>query len=265
MKKKGRKTHWLPNRPRAEPETNNPPILTCVLSFLILVAFIATSNNRFFSSEDLLHIMGVSLATPWNIIIYPFAHTGYAHILSNLAVLIAAGAIIERALGKKDLLLLFFFGSFFSAIGFLMITPGYAIVGASAGAISLMSAAFILEPKELLRNVIILAIVSMALVYGIGHLAESRQQEAVAETQKLGQEKAMAIEQNNFVAVQKVEKQIEEKRMEIAQMEEGKRVAETDPNFEIHLFAALFAIIYLFIFSCTVIIIILILSATLIS
>src|SRR3989339_2195468 len=124
------------------------PKLTIALSLIMVIAYLVLSSMLLFADKNNISEFGFSINKMANIINYSFVHSSYAHLFANLAIIIASGIVVESALRKRDFLALFFGGAAFSAIVFCIISPQYNLVGASAGAVSLLGAAIVIDPKK---------------------------------------------------------------------------------------------------------------------
>lgn len=89
---------------------------------------------------------------PWTLITYMFLHNGLFHLLFNMLVLYFFGTALERRVGNRQLLAIFFTAGILSAIGYTFLTqpifnisPG-PMVGASGAIYGVFAALTILEP-----------------------------------------------------------------------------------------------------------------------
>ncbi len=89
------------------------------------------------------------LAThPWTIVTYMFVHGGLWHILFNMLGLYFLGPRVEMRLGGPAFLGLYFVSGISGALLSLLITPGAAIIGASAGVFGVFLAFARYWPRE---------------------------------------------------------------------------------------------------------------------
>jgi len=78
----------------------------------------------------------LSFSTSYSLITHLFVHAGFLHLAVNLGMLMAMGTAIEKTLGVKSFLLLYFVTGILAALSQALVsTSGESIVGAS-GAIS---------------------------------------------------------------------------------------------------------------------------------
>lgn len=100
------------------------------------------------------HVGLVSLFEPWQIVSYAFLHdtNSYAHILLNMYALWAFGSEVERALGSKRFLALYFVSVVVAAAAQLVttaMTGSYGpTVGASGGVFGVLLAFAMLFPHR---------------------------------------------------------------------------------------------------------------------
>jgi Uncharacterized membrane protein (homolog of Drosophila rhomboid) len=123
-------------------------IVLCILSFFLeTVPGIGEIYINAFQFDP------TSLMTkPWTLVTYMFLHTGLIHLLFNMLVLYFFGTALERRVGNKQLLGIFFTAGILSAIGYTFlsrpifnISPS-SMIGASGAIYGVFAALAILEP-----------------------------------------------------------------------------------------------------------------------
>lgn len=67
------------------------------------------------------------------LLVYPFAHIGYFHVISNLISLFGYGSCMEKANGHFSVLFFFLFGVIIGGLGHSFVFPYIGLVGASCG------------------------------------------------------------------------------------------------------------------------------------
>lgn len=82
---------------------------------------------------------------PWSLVTYVFLHADANHILSNLFALVIFGFILERIVGSKNFLLIFFVTGIFSGIVSTFFYP--SVIGASGAIFGIMGALVVIRPK----------------------------------------------------------------------------------------------------------------------
>ena len=87
----------------------NVPKATKNLIAINVIVFIATLINQdFMVSRFALFYPASQFFRPWQIITHMFMHGGFWHILFNMYALYMFGSIIERTIGEKKFLILYF-------------------------------------------------------------------------------------------------------------------------------------------------------------
>ncbi len=82
----------------------------------------------------------------WRVATAPFLHASFVHILSNGAVLLIIGAVLEKLIGRAWMAATFVVSAFAGAAAALMLNPpDLPTVGASGGIVGLLTAAFVLS------------------------------------------------------------------------------------------------------------------------
>lgn len=226
------------------------PIVTSVLCFALLLSFLALSTMLVFGSSQSIEMFKFSLDDLQNIVFYNFVHVDYGHLLVNLAVIIAAGLVIETRLGSRDAATVFFAGSVFSAILFVATSPDFGVLGASAGAVSMLATATAVDTKKSVAFVIATMLLATAGIFIINGYLENRASGLKAEITVLEQSRKSAIEQNDMQLAAQTQQKIEQSTVQISQIREGVELKKRIPSStEIHVFAALFGAAYPFFFA----------------
>ncbi|MBQ1693638.1 MAG: rhomboid family intramembrane serine protease [Bacteroidales bacterium] len=87
----------------------NIPKATKNLIAINIIVFVATLINQdFMVSRFALFYPASQYFRPWQIITHMFMHGGFWHILFNMYALYMFGSIIERTIGEKKFLILYF-------------------------------------------------------------------------------------------------------------------------------------------------------------
>jgi len=124
-------------------------IFLCVISFFLeMVPGIGPLYINSFQFDP-----GSLTTRPWTLVTYIFLHTGLWHLFFNMLVLYFFGTALERRVGNKQLLGIFFTAGILSAIGYTFlsrpifdINPG-PMVGASGAIYGVFAALTVLEPN----------------------------------------------------------------------------------------------------------------------
>ena len=86
----------------------------------------------------------------WQIFTYMFLHAGIIHILFNMLILYFLGTEIERTLGSRNFLVVYFVSGMLGGLGWLLLTadPGIPCIGASGAVFGLLGAYVALFPQR---------------------------------------------------------------------------------------------------------------------
>ncbi|AKB29926.1 hypothetical protein MSSIT_3207 [Methanosarcina siciliae T4/M] len=125
-------------------------IFLCVISFFLeLVPGIGPLYISAFQFDP--HYL---MARPWTLVTYIFLHIGLLHLFFNMLVLYFFGTALERRVGNKQLLGIFFTAGVLSAIGYAFLSqpifniyPNKSVVGASGAVYGVFAALTVLEPN----------------------------------------------------------------------------------------------------------------------
>ncbi len=129
-------------------------IFLCVISFLLEVVLMSVAPNLGYLYMSTFQFDPNSLLTrPWTLVTYIFLHTGLLHLLFNMIVMYFFGTALERRVGNKQLLGVFFTAGILSAIGYTFLSrPIFGIspssmIGASGAIYGVFAALTVLEPN----------------------------------------------------------------------------------------------------------------------
>ncbi|MCK5333447.1 MAG: rhomboid family intramembrane serine protease [Candidatus Aenigmarchaeota archaeon] len=90
------------------------------------------------------------LAMPWTIITSSFMHADLSHLLQNMFALGLFGIILERIIGSKNFLVLYFSGAVMGNIASFFFYPNSLSLGASGAIMAVVGALTMLRPKLVL-------------------------------------------------------------------------------------------------------------------
>ena len=123
-------------------------IALCILSFIVgqMPGIGPSYQSAFEFNPDYI------LAKPWTLVTYIFLHSSFFHLFFNMFVLYFLGTTLEKIIGKKQFLVIFFASGILSALGYSFlsypvfnISPG-PMVGASGAIYGVFAALTMLEP-----------------------------------------------------------------------------------------------------------------------
>lgn len=111
----------------------------CVFVYVLKLIF-----PQFFLSNFAL-VSAQVLVKPWTILTHIFLHADLVHLGYNLFALALFGSILEKQIGSKLFLVVFFAGGIISSIGDVLFYQ--ATIGASGAIFALLGCLAILRPK----------------------------------------------------------------------------------------------------------------------
>ncbi|MEM2932830.1 MAG: rhomboid family intramembrane serine protease [Candidatus Pacearchaeota archaeon] len=127
-------------------------VLTNFLLFLVsmILLYINKSFADYLALKPANILQGKYL---WTIILSMFIHAGFFHLFANMISLIFLGSFLERIIGKKRFIFIYFISGIFASIAFilfsLLIKSEFNVyaVGASGAIFGIAAVIMILTPK----------------------------------------------------------------------------------------------------------------------
>jgi len=86
-----------------------------------------------------------SLSKPWEFVTHMFLHGGFEHIFYNMFALGLFGIILEKLIGGRRFLMIYFAGGVIAGIGAFLFYP--SAIGASGAVFAVMGTLVVLRPK----------------------------------------------------------------------------------------------------------------------
>ena len=127
------------------------PIVTAILIGLQVRVYLASwaPETKAFLQEDLTNWGPAILeqGEVWRLISYGLLHVHFTHLLFNLCFLAYTGYHLERAMGRANLVILFFGSVFAGGLLSMAMAPDRASLGASGGDFGLLAATVIVGWK----------------------------------------------------------------------------------------------------------------------
>ncbi len=80
---------------------------------------------------------GLASGYLWQMVTYMFLHAGVLHILANMLIIYFAGRFVERILGPRKFLTVYFIGGILGGLAQIAFSPAY-LVGASAAGFAIL-------------------------------------------------------------------------------------------------------------------------------
>jgi len=117
-----------------------------VAKIAVIIALVFMLQNVFPDYVDLFVLDSSKIfQQPWSLVTYIFIHGNANHVLSNLFSLVLFGFILEKVVGSKNFLLIFFTAGIFSGIVSLFFYP--SVIGASGAIFGIMGILAVIRPK----------------------------------------------------------------------------------------------------------------------
>jgi len=170
----------------------NKGAIEVLIAANILVFMITLMNPEFVFKMLGLRPVDV-VFKPWTILSNMFVHSGFSHIIFNMIALFFFGLHLERIIGEKEFLKVYFVGGLFASLAYIFTSLVFGLpsplkyaVGASGAVFAVMGVLVVLRPKlTILVNFIfpmplyiwaglytLMAVFSMGSAYGnIAHNA----------------------------------------------------------------------------------------------
>ena len=122
------------------------PIL--VIAALNLALFLATQISQDLIIDLGLWSKGTFLDYPWGIITSMFLHDGFFHLFANMITLYFFGTYLNRLIGSRKFLLVYFGGGILGGIFFVLLAPPLSLaIGASGAVFALGGALAVMMPR----------------------------------------------------------------------------------------------------------------------
>lgn len=112
----------------------------CVLIYLLTLIFPSIT-------ESLLLVSSQVWERPWTLVTHIFLHTSFTHLYFNMLPLALFGSILEKYIGSKNFLIVFFSTGLVSSMGDIIFYP--ATLGASGAVFGLLGALTIIRPRQI--------------------------------------------------------------------------------------------------------------------
>ena len=137
-------------------------VLICVIVFILQHTILTVTEDFLLESTlGLPGIVYVLLQKPWTLITSMFLHGGVTHLLFNVIALALFGSILEKIIGWKRFLILYFVAGIVAGLGSAFLYD--ASLGASGAIFGAMGALGILRPKM----VVYLGFIPMPMIVAV--------------------------------------------------------------------------------------------------
>ena len=134
----------------------------CIIMFILQLLYPFVTNSLVLVSAE-------ALARPWTVLTHVFLHGSVEHLLYNMFALALFGTILEKIIGGRRFLILFFAAGLFSVIGDLAFYN--ATLGASGAIMGILGCLAMLRPRMTVWLFYIpMPMILAAAVWAIGDL-----------------------------------------------------------------------------------------------
>ena len=113
-----------------------------------------------FNSEVAFHY-------PYQFITALFLHATPNHVLENMFALFLFGILLEKVVGSKNFLLVYFLGGIAGNIAFMLINPHAEALGASGCIMSVLGALTVLRPRQIVYIYVPLPVILLTIIYAL--------------------------------------------------------------------------------------------------
>lgn len=140
---------------------------TITLIVINIIAFLVQEFTQGSFTQEFLLVSADILVRPWTLITSMFLHGSLSHLIYNMIALFVFGPFVEKRIGKKRFLILYFTGGLLAGIGASFFYP--AALGASGAIMGIAGMAIVLYPT---KKILFYLVIPMPLwVLGILYVA----------------------------------------------------------------------------------------------
>jgi membrane associated rhomboid family serine protease len=105
-------------------------MIVIALIFICVLVFIFENN---WVLQTFGYVPALTLSEPWRLITSMFLHADISHLLFNMLALFLFGVYLERKVGSKWFLIIYFLSGIIGSLGFAMFSsPDSIAIGASS-------------------------------------------------------------------------------------------------------------------------------------
>lgn len=106
-------------------------------------------------------------AAPWTIITSMFLHANLEHLFSNMFALVLFGLVLEKVIGSKKFLIVYFVSGIAASFAGMYFYPNANLLGASGAVMGIIGALAILRPKLIVWIGLPLPMIVIAFVWAL--------------------------------------------------------------------------------------------------
>lgn len=127
-------------------------MMKLTLSIIAICVFVFVLQSVGVVGDNLAFMPATFTSQPYTIVTSMFMHSSVEHILLNMIGLFTFGVILERAVGAKRWLIIYFTSGFIASLGYALLSssPYIPALGASGAIFGLMGAVATLKPKQVI-------------------------------------------------------------------------------------------------------------------
>ena len=115
------------------------------LKLVIICVVVWIAQNIFDITDEFALVSADVLSRPWTIITHIFLHGSFQHLFFNMFALAMFGSILEKIIGGKKFLLVFFASGAFASLGTIFFYN--ASIGASGAIYGIFGVLAVIRPK----------------------------------------------------------------------------------------------------------------------
>ena len=142
---------------------------TLLLVIITCSAYVFFSSFNVFIPNDIIFSLGFSSTNIIGAITYPFLHISLAHLIGNMALLLALGLVVESKLNWKDYYAIYFISAVFAGVLFVLLTKNIFLAGASAAIGGLLIPACLIDFRKTIAYIVLFFVASTLLLYPISY------------------------------------------------------------------------------------------------
>ncbi len=136
------------------------------IAIICVVAFVLQNVIPTFT-EDLVLVSSQVLQRPWTMLSSIFLHGSFSHLFYNMFALVLFGSILEKVVGTKNFLLIFFISGLVASVGALIFYE--AALGASGAIYGIMGSLAIVRPRlRVFVGMIPMPMILAVVVWAVG-------------------------------------------------------------------------------------------------
>ena len=142
---------------------------TLLLVIITCLAYLAFSSFNVFIPNNTIFSLGFSSTNLIGVVTYPFLHISLAHLIGNMALLLALGIVVESKLNWRDYYAIYFISAIGAGTLFVLLTKNIFLAGASAAIGGLIIPACLIDFKKTIAYIVLFFVASTLLLYPVSY------------------------------------------------------------------------------------------------